>query len=552
MTDTVPAAGERDSDAGKSTLRHFMIPPAQGWHRKSMAIVSSGIFWPLIGLIGVLILLGISSFIMLSQPQYINDIYLAQISLLFMGVVLIGLILYRVNHHLMQPLAHLRNWAVRMRGGNLAARIPLPDKGEFRELAVDINSLGDELMKLTREMDEQVSNQIQRIAQKNRSLEILYDVAASINISRNIDDLLIRFLRILNDVVHAKASTLRLLQEDKSMRLTASLGMDINFQENEKVVSIEQCICGKRIANGELMSEDNIELCVSRPEHLPFRKDNVEMIAVPLQYRGNILGVYNLFVEKSGLLQREDIKDLLISIGRHMGMAIEKTRLDEESKRISIFQERNLLSGELHDSLAQTLASLRFQVRTLSDSIVHADIDSATRELLQIRNGLDEAYTELRELIAHFRAPFDERGLITSILKTIDRFRKETGILIFFQNEWKEENLPSTMEIQVLRIVQESLTNIRKHSHAHAVRVLLRSEPEHMNMLLIEDDGVGIGKPVLDGAPGEHVGLSIMQERAQRLGGELVVESEIGEGTRIILSFRTPDAIQRNLLEMLE
>lgn len=489
---------------------------------------------------------------MLSQPQYIDRVYLAQITLLFMGVILIGLILYRVNHHLMQPLAHLRNWAVRMRGGNLAARIPLPDKGEFRELAIDINSLGDELMKLTREMDEQVNNQIQRIAQKNRSLEILYDVAASINISRNLDDLLIRFLRILNDVVHAKASTLRLLHDDKTMRLTASLGMDMQFQQHEKNVSVEQCICGKSIADGELMSEDNIEKCVSNPSHLPFDKDNVEMIAVPLQYRGKLLGVYNLFVEKSGLLQREDIKDLLISIGRHMGMAIEKTRLDEESKRISIFQERNLLSSELHDSLAQTLASLRFQIRTLSDSVVHSDIESANRELLQIRNGLDEAYTELRELIAHFRAPFDERGLVTSILKAIERFRKETGILIFFQNEWKEENLPSTMEIQVLRIVQESLTNIRKHSQAHAVRVLLRSEPEHRNMLLIEDDGIGIGEPVLDGKPGEHVGLSIMKERAERLGGELTIESEIGEGTRIILAFRTPDAIQHNLLDIME
>lgn len=90
----------------------------------------------------------------------------------------------------------------------------------------------------------------------------------------------------------------------------------------------------------------------------------------------------------------------------------------------------------------------------------------------------------------------------------------------------------------MLRIVQEALANIRKHADAHTVRILLRCRVPGQYTLLVEDDGQGFASPKRNGHPGEHIGLSIMQERARRLGGELRVESEPGEGTRVELRFR--------------
>lgn len=510
--------------------------------------MASGLFGPLVALISVFILLGISSFFVLFQAEPRGLLYIAQISLLFAGVVLIGVILMRIQRRLMEPLAHLRNWALRMRGGNLSARIPVPERGEFAELARDINSLGEELKRLSREMDQEVRKQTERIELKNRSLEILYDVAASINTSRDLDDLLKRFLITLSAVTNAKAATVRLLTDDDQMRLVASLGVDHDIADNEEYVAVGRCMCGQAVREGTLLSQDNVRQC-SRFAGKPFFADeDVEMIAVPLQYRGNNLGVYNLFVPRPGLVGREDIKDLLTSIGRHLGMAIEKSRLDETSKRLSILRERNMLSHELHDSLAQTLASLRFQVRMLDETLQDSGSEDARKEVVQLKNGLDEAYTELRELLAHFRAPFDERGLVAAIEHVVDRFRKESKIPIFFQNQWNDIQLPSVLEMQVLRIIQEALTNIRKYSKAHAVRVLLRKDADGNCVALVEDDGVGIQSPVLDGKPGEHVGLSIMQERAHRLGGELSIETEPGEGTRIVLTFHPGATEQRALL----
>jgi two-component system nitrate/nitrite sensor histidine kinase NarX len=91
-------------------------------------------------------------------------------------------------------------------------------------------------------------------------------------------------------------------------------------------------------------------------------------------------------------------------------------------------------------------------------------------------------------------------------------------------------------EIQVFRIIQEALANVRKHSDARTARILLRNEGGDIYHLLIEDDGLGM-TPVTSSARGEHVGITIMRERADRLAGTLQIESDTGEGTRVSLTF---------------
>ncbi len=511
------------------------------------ALCESGLFLPLVELILVLLLVGLSGWRLYAGEADRGFWFATLLLLLGAGGGLIALMLYRVHHHLMTPLKQMREWATRMRKGELSARIDLPKGSEFTGLALDINALGNQFERLSREMDEEVRQQTRRIEQKNRSLEILYDVAASINTARDLDNLLKRFLFTMAGVVNAHAACVRLVTEDGRLHIVASHGLDEELIQRDSLTPVGHgCTCGTAVESGTLSTTTMAECTrLNGREFFPDR--NSEMIAVPLRYREKNLGVYNLFVDRPELVEREDIRELLITIGHHLGMAIEKARLDEESKRLTILQERNLLSHELHDSLAQTLASLRFQVRMLDDSLEHADTTTARREADQLKNGIDEAYTELRELLAHFRAPFDQRGLEAAIKGVVDRFRKETDVLIFFQNQWRIKNLPSTLEMQVLRIIQEALNNVRKHADAHAVRVLLRTGEDNTHTVLIEDDGVGIRGGAMEGSAGEHIGLSIMEERAKRLGGELRIESEPGEGTRVLLTFRHPTPGQQNL-----
>jgi two-component system nitrate/nitrite sensor histidine kinase NarX len=225
-------------------------------------------------------------------------------------------------------------------------------------------------------------------------------------------------------------------------------------------------------------------------------------------------------------------------------MAVAKQRSDEEAWRLSIMQERNAMAHELHDSLAQTLASLRFKVRMMEDSLPGGESCTAALDDLQgIRHGIDEAHVELRELLNSFRAPAYDRGLISALEKLVQRFSSESGIAAYFQQECDNMHLSSAEEIQMLRIVQESLANTRKHAHAKTVRVLLTCRHDTY-ALLIEDDGVGFGNKPREGTPGEHIGLSIMEERAQKMGATLSIESEPGEGTRVELIYKPARKLQ--------
>ncbi len=464
-------------------------------------------------------------------------LYLANSILLIGGVLLLSFAFHTARRDLLTPLSELRNWVNQMRSGHLSTRLPESLQPDFSKLYRDINLLGERLESLSLDLQSEVAKQTRRIKQKNHSLEILYDVAANINAARDLEDLLTRFLHTLKNAVDARAGMVRMLTSDGNMQLVASSGLDREVIKREQLISVERCLCGKAAQSGEVYALDDLQGCgqfVGRPF---FDDKKVEMIAVPLRYRGQILGVYNLFTEQHGLVEREDVKNLLTSIGQHLGMAIEKSRLDEEANRLSIMEERTRLANELHDSLAQSLASLKFQVRVL-DEILHSGKEAELwHELELIENSLDEAYTELRELIAHFRAPVDKRGLVPAVEQAVERFRRDSGVNAFLQLEWDAANLSAEVDIQVLRIVQEALVNIRKHSEANAVRVLMRAGKDGNYMVLIEDDGIGIQDRVIDGGPGEHLGLKILQERAALIGGDLKIESETGEGTRIILLF---------------
>ena len=460
--------------------------------------------------------------------------------LLVVSIALIALLLKQVRHNFLYPLNNLQRWSEEMLDDNHSARISIKSQGEFTGLFKGINVLSDRLETLTLDMQSQVKKQTKHIERKTHSLEIIYDVAASINNSRDLDDLLSRFLYTLKDVVHARAAVVRLLTDDNQMRLVASVGLDDDLMEKEQLIPSNECLCGIAYKDGEVHFQDSVTQCdkiIGRSFFDDEQKD-IGMIAVPLQYRGQTLGVYNLFVSNKEFHNHEEIEDLLTTIGRHLGMAIDKARSEDEAQRLSLMEERNRLAHELHDSLAQTLASLRFQVRVLDETLRGGKESDVWHELEKIENNIDEAYAELRELITHFRAPIDKRGLIPAVEHLIERFQYQTDISIFLQKEWNVLHLPATIEVQALRIIQESLNNIKKHSQAHTVRIILRSDTQGDCNILIEDDGVGIQNvPNADVTMDDHLGLSIMHERAKRIGGTIRIESEPNEGTRIVLHF---------------
>ena len=260
------------------------------------------------------------------------------------------------------------------------------------------------------------------------------------------------------------------------------------------------------------------------------------VLSILLQYREDPLGAIHLFFDDDAAFDLDSYSELLISIGQHLGSAVEKFRLHEEESQLLIIQERTRLSHELHDSLAQTIASLRIQIRVIDETFHSDDEKSIWHQMERIEYTIDQANHQLRELIAHFRIPISERGLIPSIEESIRQTQEEMGIPIYFQNEWPEQEFSEDVELNVLRILQECLANIRKHSEAEVVRVLLSSRDGKF-IVLIEDDGIGFVESSIVSQGGQHLGLNILRDRASEINASIDIESEPDDGTRIQLQF---------------
>jgi two-component system nitrate/nitrite sensor histidine kinase NarX len=377
-----------------------------------------------------------------------------------------------------------------------------------------------------------------RLARKTQSLDILYAIATRLSQPGSLEQLLGGFLDIFIELVDARAASVRLAGEDGHTRLIASRGLAPEVVERDHVMPAGSCPCGWASSEGGTRIQSGTAQCARLIGRPMLERDCTEFVVVPVHYQDRILGVYNLFLDRPLAAMGEDMPDLLVSVGRHLGLVIEKARLEGESRRLAIMEERNIIGNELHDSLAQSLIGMRLQLKMLSESLVRRDIGAAHYEANALQRALTQANADLRSLLANFRLKIDAGGLAQAVARLVEHFRRESGIAVFFQNECQSLALTPAQEIQIYYIIQEALTNIRRHAAARNVRILLNSEGD-LYTVLIEDDGLGMTGPP-EGAPGEHAGLEIMRQRAERLPGQIVIESEPGEGTRIVLIFNAP------------
>ena len=218
------------------------------------------------------------------------------------------------------------------------------------------------------------------------------------------------------------------------------------------------------------------------------------------------------------------------------------TEYEKEKNKILIIEERFKIASELHDSLAQTLASLKIQARVLDESIHQGDDSQMWNELEKLEDSIHRANAEIRELIKQFRTgPKATKNFITELENLIDSFKKEnSSIKIFLQIEDKKVNLSDDQSRNTLKIIQEAITNVVKHSQAKIVRLFISKEKDNTVNVLVEDDGIGIAKSCFIGheeeVSGEHFGISVMKDRANQMNARLDIESEPGEGVRIKLN----------------
>jgi PAS domain S-box-containing protein len=191
-------------------------------------------------------------------------------------------------------------------------------------------------------------------------------------------------------------------------------------------------------------------------------------------------------------------------------------------------EERRRVAADIHDDSIQVMSAVAFRLDALEDALT----EPREREMLEaLRDSVRQAIGRLRRLLVELRPPsLDQAGLVPAIRQYLERMASETGVRVALSNDLSRDP-PPDVRVIAYRIVQEALTNARKHAGATSVRVGIAHEGQGLR-LVIADDGVGFSPDRWAEKPG-HIGLSTMRERAEVAGGRLQIWSAEGSGTTV-------------------
>ena len=258
--------------------------------------------------------------------------------------------------------------------------------------------------------------------------------------------------------------------------------------------------------------------------------DMRSFLGVPIVARERVIGAFYL-TDKIGAAEfRDDDQQLIELLAAHAAIAITNARLFEESRELSVLSERNRLALELHDAVSQKLFGLVLTAES-AGTLLERDPDSAREQVAKLQALAQEARDELRSLVFELRPPDLERdGLCGMLRKHVELLGRLQPVEIDLDLEAELEREPAR-DSELLRIAQEAINNSLRHAQAQHLAVRLHREDGRVR-LEIEDDGVGFD-PSARALRATHLGLTSMEERAERIGGRLEIRSAPGSGTRV-------------------
>jgi signal transduction histidine kinase len=213
----------------------------------------------------------------------------------------------------------------------------------------------------------------------------------------------------------------------------------------------------------------------------------------------------------------------------------ENARLQERLQSVAMVEERERIAREIHDSVGQVLGYVNTKAQAVTVLLEGGKVEQAQTQLAQLEHAAREVYADLREAILGLRASNGVDGqLVTTVTEYVERFStlSSLDVSVVIEGDPVSYAFSSTTELHLVRIIQEALTNIRKHAGAHAARVRFSTEANAV-LVTISDDGIGLLST--DGAPAHPVGfgLQMMRERAEAIGGTFTVRSRAGGGTEV-------------------
>ncbi|KAB2892511.1 MAG: HAMP domain-containing protein [Burkholderiaceae bacterium] len=426
----------------------------------------------------------------------------------------------------LNPVARLQQALARMRQGDLGTRLAVDTDDEFGQLSAGFNLMAHALQASHEDLERKVREKTASIEVQNQRLAALYAVSALAAEASSLDALAQGFVQQIRRVAGCDAAVVRWSDEaNERYVLLAGDGLPQSMAEQEHCLHTGSCLCGQAQAQAHMRV---IPITPASDLHLPHcREAGFEtVVSIPVQLQQRLLGEVNLFFRSSVVLP-DGMRDLLSTMARHLASSMESLRATALEREAAVAEERGLIARELHDSIAQSLAFLKIQTQLLRDAVAKGNTEARDRSMGELDVGVRECYADVRELLVHFRTRTSAEDIEDALRATLSKFEHQTGIATALTMAGQGLPLAPDVQIQVLHMVQEALSNVRKHAGASRVELLVHRHPWRFE---VRDDGRGFD-PARVAPDSLHVGLGIMRERALRVDATVHVDSRPGHGT---------------------
>jgi signal transduction histidine kinase len=379
-----------------------------------------------------------------------------------------------------------------------------------------------------------------RILEQNEHLAALLAVGQAGSSSLDLTGVLDAALEAIVAVTSAEVGEVWLVGDRGDLILTRQSGAAVEAFRERTRLALGEGLPGLAAESGSPITVHDLG---SDPR---FVRDRVKELgfesffAQPLVRRGETIGVLAVAARSPSALASASEQRLLAGIGEQLVIAVENAQLHERVLDAAVLEERERLAHELHDGLAQVLGYVNTQTLAIEKLLSSGRSEEALDQVAALEEAARRVYSDVREAILGLRAT--RHGLLPDLHSYLADYRRMTGTALTFEvgREIEAVTLPASVEIQLMRIVQEALSNVRRHAQAAGVTVNLEVH-DHTLALAIVDDGRGFdqSQPVRTGWP--HFGLQTMRERAQALGGTFELQSTPGIGTRVAIAVPLPN-----------
>jgi len=444
---------------------------------------------------------------------HLTLISLVQRGLLLVTLLLLGLTIWFLRRRLLEPWKRLLAQANAVSASDFSQRYQVSQTArphnEMDILGQSLNSMSQALERTVDSLAQLVDNKTADLQQKNQVLDFLYRVSRQLHTSAPLERRLVPVLEELQQLTPLQSVQLR-LYENNSAELFNDIGSPASGQHH-------------------LYSDNNASA----------ENSHQQPISWSLQDERENYGVL-LAQLPQGTSLTLDQQRLVTTLLEQLTSTLMLARQAEHQQQLMLMEERSAIARELHDSLAQSLSCLKIQIACLQ--MQGSELTAENSQLVQqMRDELNTAYRQLRELLTTFRLQMNTPGLRAALQHAVDEFSARMGITINFDYQLPPRSVPANQAIHLLHIAREALNNAFKHANATQISLRLSCEQDEI-MMQVTDDGQGIPEDI---ERQHHYGLIIMQDRAKSLHGQCQITRRESGGTQVTVRFR-PDALPIN------